>query len=117
MIVGSNRIPVAPDDEAALAERLADRVGLVEQHPGFVRSEVLRPAPGVLPGQETTGAAASLILTYWARAEDFVAWTASDDCRRAHGPRAPADAFSGPAAFEVHELVRTTEGAGGAGTP
>ena len=112
MIVVSNRIPVAPGDEAALATRLADRVGLVEQHPGFVRLEVLRPAPGVLAGQETTGTAAYLILTYWARAEDFVAWTRSDDFRRAHGPRATDDAFAGPAAFEVHELVRTTEGPG-----
>ena len=117
MIVVSNRIPVTAADEGGAAQRLYDRVGLVERHPGFVRLEVLRPAPGVLRGQETAATSYYLVLTYWARAEDFVAWTRSADFRRAHAQRAAGDAFAGPAAFEVHELVQSTEGPVGAAPP
>jgi heme oxygenase (mycobilin-producing) len=110
VIVVSNRIPLVAGNEAALLERLADRVGLVERHPGFVRLEVLQPAPGILSGQETERADSYLVLTYWARPEDFVAWTQSEDFRRAHGQRTAADSLAGPPTFEVHRLVQTTEG-------
>ena len=43
MIVVSNRIPVAPGQEAAFERRFRDRAGLVDRHPGFVRLEILRP--------------------------------------------------------------------------
>ena len=117
MIVVSNRILAAEAEAAGGAERLYDRIGLVERHPGFVRLEVLRPAPGVLRGQETEGVDDYLVLTYWARAEDFVAWARSDDFQRAHGRRAANDPSAGLAAFAVHELVQTTERAGAPGRP
>jgi heme-degrading monooxygenase HmoA len=109
VIVVTNRVLVAPEDMRAFLERVADRVGLVERHTGFVRLEVLQPKPGVLMAQEAEGAGAYLVLTYWASAEDFVTWTRSEDFRRAHGQRAEADPFAGPAVFQVYELVQTTE--------
>jgi heme-degrading monooxygenase HmoA len=117
MIVVSSRIPVSGGQEGEFAERLYDRVGLVERHPGFVRLEVLRPERVALPGRSLGGLGGAdcyVVLTYWARAEDFVAWTQSDDFRRAHAQRAAADPFAGQAAFEVYRLVQTTEGPGAA---
>ena len=110
MIVASNRIPVAGGDEDAFAERLFDRVGLVERHPGFVRLEVLRPQPVVVAGQQVGGSDCFIVLTYWARPEDFVAWAQSDDFRKAHAQRSSGGAFAGPTALEVHQVIQTTEG-------
>ena len=114
MIVVSNRIPVAGGQEAGFADRVFDRVGLVERHPGFVRLEVLRPEPVVLQGQRLAGSDCYVVQTYWARVEDFVAWAQSDDFRRAHAQRSPGDAFAGPSAFEVHRVIQTTHGDGAA---
>jgi heme-degrading monooxygenase HmoA len=109
MIVVSNRIPVTPGDEAAFAERLRDRLGLVERHPGFVRLEVLRPEAIVLEGRPIGPAADHLVLTYWTGPEYFAAWAKSDDFLRAHAQRAANDAFAGASAFEVYRIVQTSE--------
>jgi heme-degrading monooxygenase HmoA len=110
MIVVSNLVRVAAGDEAAFTERLRDRLGLVERHPGFVRLEVLRPEPLVLEGRQVGDSADHVVLTYWTGPEYFAAWLGSADFQRAHAQRAATDPFAGPASFEVHRLVQTTEG-------
>jgi heme-degrading monooxygenase HmoA len=115
MIVVSTRAAVTTDQEAEFAERLYDRLGLVERYPGFVRLEVLRPESVVVDGEHVGGAAHYLVLTYWTSTEYFLAWTRSDDFRRAHAQRSSADPFAGPTAFEVHRLIQTTEGRGAPG--
>ncbi|HEX2185073.1 MAG TPA: antibiotic biosynthesis monooxygenase [Chloroflexota bacterium] len=112
MIVVSTRAAVTRDQEAEFAQRLYDRLGLVERYPGFARLEVLRPEAVVVDGQQVGGAAQYLVLTYWTDIAYFLAWTRSDDFRRAHAQRSSADPFAGPAAFEVHRLIQTTEGRG-----
>lgn len=99
MIVVSNRISVAKGHEAAFEKRFRGRAGLVDQSPGFIRNEVLRP----LRGQHY------IVQTYWKDLPSFEAWTQSESFRRAHADRPPPEMFSGPNVLEIHEVIETTE--------
>jgi len=110
MFVVSNRIPVAKGHEDEFAARFRDRAGLVETHPGFIKLEILRPEPLMLHGQEMGGSSYHVVLTYWQRKEDFVAWTESEDFRTAHSKRPPKEMFAGPNVFELHKIIQSTEG-------
>lgn len=110
MFVVSNRIPVAKGHEDEFATRFRDRAGLVEMHPGFIKLEILRPEPLMLHGQETGGSSYHVVLTYWQRKEDFVAWTESEDFRTAHSKRPPKEMFAGPNVFELHKIIQSTRG-------
>ena len=107
MIVVSNRIPVAPGHEAAFAERFRGRAGLVEGHNGFVRLDILKPTEVAIHGRAMGQCAYHVVLTYWDRVEDFVAWTESDDFRQAHSNRPPPEMFVGDNVFELHEVIQS----------
>ena len=107
MIVVSNRIPVAPGHEEAFAERFRGRAGLVEGHQGFVRLEILKPTEAAMHGRAMGRCPYHVVLTYWDRVEDFVAWTESDDFRKAHSDRPPPEMFAGDNVFELHEIVQS----------
>jgi iron complex transport system ATP-binding protein len=73
--VGVNRIVTeTPADADELVERFRHRSRKVDLAPGFVSFEAWREESG----KEV------LILTRWARREDFLAWTSSEAFRRAH---------------------------------
>ncbi len=107
MVVVSNRIPVAAGQETAFEDRFRGRAGLVEHHPGFIRMELLRPRQVEMHGAPLGGSHYYVVLTYWASEADFVRWTESDDFRRAHANRPPAEMFAGPNVFEMHEVIQT----------
>ena len=107
MIVVSNRVPVAEGHEAEFAERFRSRAGLVEHHPGFVRLEILRPESITLNDRQMGGSDYHVVLTYWERTEDFIAWTQSDDFRTAHSQRGSQEMFAGPNVFEMHEIIQS----------
>jgi heme-degrading monooxygenase HmoA len=107
MIVVANRIPVAKGHEAAFEKRFEGRVGLVENHPGFVRLEILRPKLVTIQGGQMGGSSYYVVLTYWENEEAFVAWTESEDFHRAHANRPPKEMFAGPNVFETHEVIQT----------
>ena len=109
MIVVSNRIPVAPGQEAAFEKRFEGRAGLVENHPGFIRLEILRPKPVEMHGHTMGGSEYYVVLTYWKTEGDFVRWTQSEDFRTAHANRPPKEMFAGPNVFEMHEVIQTAE--------
>ena len=109
MIVVANRIPVAKGQEAAFAERFRGRAGLVENHAGFIRMEVLRPKSVAMHGGQMGGSDYHVVLTYWENEEAFLAWTESEDFRRAHANRPPKEMFAGPNVFEMHEVIQTAE--------
>ncbi|MGI8424848.1 MAG: antibiotic biosynthesis monooxygenase family protein [Chloroflexota bacterium] len=109
MIVVSNRIPVVKGHEAEFAERFRNRANLVEGHPGFVRLEICRPEAVPLHGRDMGGSDYHVVLTYWERKEDFVAWVQSEDFRTAHSQRAPEGMFAGESVFELHEIIQTAE--------
>ncbi|CAA9260419.1 MAG: hypothetical protein AVDCRST_MAG77-2541 [uncultured Chloroflexi bacterium] len=107
MIVVSNRIPVAPGHEAEFAERFRNRAHLVENHPGFVRLEICRPLPVNLHGRDMGDSAYHVVLTYWERKEDFLAWVRSEDFQTAHSQRTPEGMFAGDSVFELHEIIQS----------
>ncbi len=110
MIVVTNRIPVAPGWEAKFEERFRDRAHLVDQSPGFIRNQVLRPRPMTLDretGQwspDPEKPAFYEVKTWWASFEDFTAWTKSPSFAEAHKNRPPKEMFAGPNALEIHEV-------------
>ena len=67
MVVVSNRIQVAKGHEEEFEARFEGRARLVENMPGFVRLEVLRPVKSDY----------YVVLTHWKDEASFRAWTDS----------------------------------------
>ena len=107
MIVVSNRIQVAAGHEAAFEKRFEGRAGLVENHPGFIRLEILCPKPVTIHGKTMGGSDYYVVLTYWEDEQAFLNWTESEDFRVAHANRPPKEMFAGPNVFEMHEVIQT----------
>jgi heme oxygenase (mycobilin-producing) len=75
--------------------RPAGRAGLVENMPGFVRLEVLRPIKSDYYN----------VVTHWENVGAFEKWTESPEFKEAHKKRPPSEIFSGPNVFEMHEVI------------
>ncbi len=99
MIVVSNRLQVAKGQEQEFEKRFEGRARLVENRPGFVRLEILRPLKGDY----------YIVLTHWQDEASFRAWTESEEFKEAHRNRPPAEIFSGPNVFEMHEVIQHAE--------
>ena len=99
MIVVSNRIQVAKGRERDFEKRFEGRARLVETMPGFVRLEILRPIKSDYYS----------VVTHWQDEASFRAWTESPEFKEAHNNRPPADIFSGPNVFEMHEVIQDAE--------
>ena len=99
MIAVSNRIQVAKGQEKDFEARFEGRARLVENMPGFVRLEILRPIKSDY----------YIVLTHWRDEASFRAWTDSAEFKEAHRNRPPADMFSGTNVFEMHEVIRPAD--------
>jgi heme-degrading monooxygenase HmoA len=77
-VVKINAIEVPEGRGAALEERFAQRLGEVEQAPGFLGFELLRP---------TAGEGRYFVYTRWESEEAFRAWRESSAFRRGHADR------------------------------
>lgn len=75
-VVRINAIEVPEGMGATLEERFAQRLGAVDQQPGFEGFELLRP----------TGEAETryFVVTHWRSVEDFDAWVNSPSFGRGH---------------------------------
>jgi len=99
VIVVSNRLQVAKGREEDFEKRFEGRARLVENMPGFIRLEILRP----IKSDYYT------VLTHWEDEASFRAWTDSAEFREAHNKRPPAEIFAGPNVFEIHEIIQLAE--------
>jgi heme-degrading monooxygenase HmoA len=99
MIVVSNRLQVAKGHEEDFEKRFEGRARLVENMPGFVRLEILRPLKSDY----------YIVLTHWQDEASFQAWTESAEFKEAHRNRPRAEIFSGPNVFEMHEVIQHAE--------
>ena len=99
MITVMNRIFVNPEYQGDFEERFLNRARMVDQMPGFVSNQVLRP---VAPGDPY------IVLTLWHSREHFDAWTSSDAFTQGHARSGtlPGEAFSGPNKLELHEVLQ-----------
>lgn len=96
MFVVCNRIMVNQGYEEAFAERFRQRAGQVEQQPGFVSLQVLRPARANEPW---------VVMTHWQDKSAFEAWVESDDFKAAHREQTlPKEAFGEGGGLEMHEV-------------
>src|SRR3984885_11389897 len=78
-VVKINAIEVEPGRGEALEERFAKRAAEVEQMPGFLGFELLRP---------TEGETRYFVYTRWESEEHFQAWVRSPAFTRGHAPAA-----------------------------
>ena len=109
MIVVTNRVPVAADDEFDFEDRFRRRVHLIDRAPGFIRNVVHRPRPvrfdhesGVWADDPTTPGCYE--IKTWRRSfEDFVAWADSPAFAEAYSNRQPKETFAGPSKLVVRE--------------
>jgi heme-degrading monooxygenase HmoA len=95
MFVAINAIEVPAERAEEFAERFAKRGGMVEQAPGFVRFELLRP---------TGGGTRWLVATHWESEQAFEDWAASPAFSQGHAQhrdRGPAGTSSELWRFEV----------------
>lgn len=95
-VVKINAITVADGRGAELEERFAGRAREVEQMPGFLGFQLLRP---------TAGEERYFVLTEWESEEAFRGWVGSDAFRRGHarpaGPGGPVASHADLLEFEV----------------
>jgi heme-degrading monooxygenase HmoA len=96
LIVVSNRLQVAKGREKDFEERFEGRARLVENMPGFIRLEILRPIKSDY----------YIVLTHWEDEASFRAWTDSSEFKEAHRNRPAAEIFAGPNVFEMHEVIQ-----------
>ena len=103
MYIVANRVPVATGWEEAFEERFRRRAGQVDQQPGFVRMQILRPVETGDP---------YIVLTTWDSHEAFRAWIGSEDFKAAHRDPLPKEAFNGDGKLEQHEVIIAAERSG-----
>lgn len=112
--VVTNRIPVARDHEKDFEDRFRKRAHLIDQSPGFIKNQVLRPVQRRFNHktggfEESTEQGYYLVQTYWESEQAFWDWTQSESFRIAHSNRPPAEMFAGPSALEIHQVILSTD--------
>jgi heme oxygenase (mycobilin-producing) len=100
MYIVANRVPVAPSWREQFEERFRTRAGQIDQQPGFVRLQVLRPVDAASP---------YVVLTTWRDKATFEAWVGSEDFRLAHQHPLPQEAYTGEGRLEQHDVVIEAE--------
>ncbi|HKJ10171.1 MAG TPA: antibiotic biosynthesis monooxygenase [Gammaproteobacteria bacterium] len=96
MFMVANRVYVASGWEEQFEERFRKRAGRIEQQPGFVRMEVLRPVSEDTP---------YVVNTAWEDEAAFRSWIGSADFKDAHANPLPREAFSAEGKLEQYQTV------------
>ena len=79
MFISINHIPVAPGREEDFEKMFREREKLVEDQPGFLSLDVLKPGKRMLMGgSEEPAGNEYQVLTRWQNHEAFSAWVHSD---------------------------------------
>ena len=99
MITVANRIYVSPEYAEAFEKVFRERAKLVDQMPGFVSNQVLRPVNEGDP---------YVVFTIWNSREDFMSWIRSEAFVKGHAQSGtlPKEAFSKPNVLEMHEVLQ-----------
>jgi heme-degrading monooxygenase HmoA len=93
MIVVMNRIPVAEGREQEFEETFKNRDRAVDQTPGFLEMQVMRPSEG----------RTYIVMTRWQSLEAFQRWTHSEAFTSAHRKQSPGLAEDRPK-LEIYEV-------------
>jgi heme oxygenase (mycobilin-producing) len=97
MIVVTNRVFVKPEFAETFETAFRNRPHAVDDSPGFLKNEVLRPLRPDAP---------YLVVSHWASQADFETWVKSDAFKKAHsGGTLGRDAFAAPSVVEMREVM------------
>ena len=94
--VVANRVFVKPEYADEFEQRFKKRAGQIDQQPGFVLMEVLKPLTDDTP---------YVVLTHWQDEQAFQNWVGSDDFRLAHQNPMDKGAFLDGGGLERYEVV------------
>jgi heme-degrading monooxygenase HmoA len=99
MITVANRIYVNAEYSEAFEKVFRERATLVDEMPGFISNQVLRPVNEGDP---------YVVFTLWNSREDFVNWIGSDAFVKGHAQSGtlPKEAYFKPNVLEMHEIVQ-----------
>ena len=99
MITVANRIYVKAEFSEAFEKVFRERARLVDEMPGFVSNQVLRPVNEGDP---------YIVFTLWNRREDFMNCVRSDAFIKGHAQSGtlPKEAYFKPNVLEMHEVVQ-----------
>lgn len=99
MFIAMNRFRIAKGFEAGFETLWRNRESSLDEVPGFIRFAMLR-------GPEHEDHVLYASHTTWASREAFVAWTESDNFRRAHAQAsAPKGTYLGHPQLETFEVI------------
>ena len=94
--VVANRVFVKQQYTEEFEQRFKNRTGQINQQPGFVLMEVLKPQSEKIP---------YVVLTHWDSEQAFQNWVGSDDFKLAHQNPMSKDAFLEGGGIEQYEVV------------
>ena len=94
--VVANRVFVKQQYTQEFEQRFRNRAGQINQQPGFVLMEVLKPQSEKTP---------YVVLTHWECEQAFQNWVGSDDFKLAHQNPMSKDAFLEGGGIEQYEVV------------
>lgn len=99
MITVANRIYVTAEYSEAFEKVFRERAKLVDEMPGFVSNQVLRPVNEGDP---------YVVFTLWNSRQDFLNWVRSDAFVKGHAQSGtlPKEAYFKTNALEMHEVVQ-----------
>jgi len=99
MITVANRIYVKSEYSEAFEKVFRERAKLVDEMPGFVSNQVLRPVNDGDP---------YVVFTVWNTRQDFLNWVRSDAFVKGHAQSGslPKEAYFQSNVLEMHEVVQ-----------
>jgi heme-degrading monooxygenase HmoA len=99
--VVANRVFVKQRYIQEFEQRFRDRSGQINQQPGFVLMEVLKPQSEKTP---------YVVLTHWENEQAFQSWVGSEDFKLAHQKPMGKDAFFDGGGIEQYEVIISSTG-------
>jgi len=94
--VVANRVFVKQQYTEEFEQRFKNRAGQINQQPGFVLMEILKPQSEETP---------YVVLTHWQSEQAFQNWVGSEDFKLAHQNPMSKDAFLEGGGIEQYEVV------------
>jgi heme-degrading monooxygenase HmoA len=99
--VVANRVFVKQQYIQEFEQRFRNRAGQINQQPGFVLMEVLKPQSEKTP---------YVVLTHWESEQAFQNWVGSEDFKLAHQNPMGKDAFFEGGGIEQYEIIISSTG-------
>ena len=106
MFVSINHIFVAKGREADFEELFRNRERNVQDQPGFISLDVLKPGTKMSMGTRIPDDTNEYqVLTRWESASAFSNWVQSDSFKKSHSRESDPTMFSGKSFLTTHETV------------